>query len=138
MWVILKYHTQWEAPSGLKSFKLGLGKKFFFFSDSCVWFFLGSIIDLCLSLPPKKARELCLQFYMIYLLFSHSVKSDPATSWTAAHQASLSFTISQSFLKLMSIESAMSSNHLTLCRPLLCIMCSNDIPAAAQRFAVFP
>ena len=41
------------------------------------------------------------------------------TSWTAAHQASLSFTISQSLLKLMSIESMMSSNHLILCRPLL-------------------
>ena len=42
-----------------------------------------------------------------------------ATSWTAAHQASLSFTISRSLLKLMSIESAMPSNHLILCRPLL-------------------
>ena len=36
------------------------------------------------------------------------------TPWTAAHQASLSFTISQSLLKLMSIESVMPSNHLTL------------------------
>ena len=42
-----------------------------------------------------------------------------ATSWTAAHQASLSFTISWSLLKLMSIESVMSSNHLILCCPLL-------------------
>ena len=41
------------------------------------------------------------------------------TSWTAAHQASLSFTISQSLLKLMSIESVMPSNHLILCCPLL-------------------
>ena len=41
------------------------------------------------------------------------------TPWTAAHQASLSFTISQSLLKLMSIESVMPSNHLILCRPLL-------------------
>ena len=39
--------------------------------------------------------------------------------WTAAHQASLSFTISQSLLKLMSIESVMPSNHLILCHPLL-------------------
>ena len=52
------------------------------------------------------------------LLFSHSAvsNSDP---WTAACQASLSFTISQSLLKLMSIESMMLSNHLILCRPLL-------------------
>ena len=41
-----------------------------------------------------------------------------ATPWTAARQASLSFTISQSLLKLMSIESMMPSNHLILCRPL--------------------
>ena len=41
------------------------------------------------------------------------------TPWTAAHQASLSFTITQSLLKLMSIESVMQSNHLILCCPLL-------------------
>ena len=41
------------------------------------------------------------------------------TPWIAAHQASLSFTISQSLLKLMSIESVMPSNHLVLCHPLL-------------------
>ena len=41
------------------------------------------------------------------------------TSWTAARQASLSFTISWSLFKLMSVESVMSSNHLILCRPLL-------------------
>ena len=38
---------------------------------------------------------------------------------TAAHQASLSFTISQSLLKLMSMELVMPSNHLIPCRPLL-------------------
>ena len=37
------------------------------------------------------------------------------TPWTAAHQASLSFTISWSLFKLMSIESVMPSNHLILC-----------------------
>ena len=41
------------------------------------------------------------------------------TPWTAAHQASLSFSISQTLLKLMSKESMMPSNHLILCRPLL-------------------
>ena len=39
--------------------------------------------------------------------------------WTAAHQASLSFTISQSVHRLMSTESVMPSNHLILCHPLL-------------------
>jgi len=42
-----------------------------------------------------------------------------ATPWTASHQASLSFTISYSLLKLMSFESVMPSNHLIICRPLL-------------------
>ena len=41
------------------------------------------------------------------------------TSWTAACQASLSSTISQNLLKLMSTESIMPSNYLILCRPLL-------------------
>ena len=41
------------------------------------------------------------------------------TPWTAAHQASLSITNSWSLLKLMSIESVMPSNRLTLCRPFL-------------------
>ena len=41
------------------------------------------------------------------------------TPWTAARQASLSFTISRSLLKLMSIESAMPSNHLIFFCPLL-------------------
>ena len=41
------------------------------------------------------------------------------TSWTAARQASLSITNSQSLLKLMSTESVLPSNHLILCHPLL-------------------
>ena len=41
------------------------------------------------------------------------------TPWTAPCQASLSFTISWSLFKLMSIKSVMPSNHLVLCRPLL-------------------
>ena len=41
------------------------------------------------------------------------------TPWTAAYQAFLSITNSQSLLKLMSIESVSPSNHLILCHPLL-------------------
>ena len=41
------------------------------------------------------------------------------TSWTAAHQASLTFTISWSLFKLISIESVMPSNYLILCHPIL-------------------
>ena len=41
------------------------------------------------------------------------------TPWTAIHQASLSFTISRSLLRVMSIESVMPPDHLILCHPLL-------------------
>ena len=44
------------------------------------------------------------------------------TPWTAARQTSLSFTISWSLLKFMSIESVMPSNHLILCRSLLLLL----------------
>ena len=53
------------------------------------------------------------------LLFGHSGVSDSETPRTAARQASLSFTISCSLLKLMSIESVIPSNHLILCHLLL-------------------
>ena len=55
------------------------------------------------------------------------------TPRTAARQALLSFTISRSLLKLMSIESVMSSNHLILCRPLLqpsIFSASNSFPVS--------
>ena len=54
-----------------------------------------------------------------------------ATPWTAARQASVSFTISQSLLKLMSIESRMPSNHVIFCHPLLLL------PSAFPNIRVF-
>ena len=51
--------------------------------------------------------------------FSRSVVCDSVTPWTAAQQATLSITSSQSSPKPMSIESVMPSNHLILCYPLL-------------------
>jgi len=53
------------------------------------------------------------------------------TPWTAACQASLSITSSQSLLKFMSIESMMPSNHLILCCPLLLL------PSIFPSFRVF-
>ena len=50
------------------------------------------------------------------------------TPWTAPHQASLSFTISWSLLKFVSIESVISSNQLILCCPLL--LCHWSFPAS--------
>ena len=59
-----------------------------------------------------------LSLYLVIVQFVSRVQLF-ATPWTAAHQASLSITNSQSLLKLMSIESVTPSNHLILCRPLL-------------------
>ena len=73
--------------------------------------------DFCiLILYPVTLLYLLIQFSSVQLL-SHVWLF--ATTWTAAHQASLSITNSRSLLKLMSIESVMPSNHLILCHPLL-------------------
>ena len=55
-----------------------------------------------------------------------------ATPWTAAHQASLSITNSQSSSKLMSIESVMLFSHLILCHPLLLLP---PIPSSIRVFS---
>ena len=55
-----------------------------------------------------------------------------ATPWTAACQASLSFTISQSLFKFMSIELMMASNHLILCHPLLLL--PSILPSSQRLF----
>ena len=68
--------------------------------------------------PCSQCRRPGVQSLVSSVQFSHSVVSGHVTLWTAAHQASLSFTISWSLLKLMSIESVMPSNHLILCHPL--------------------
>ena len=58
-------------------------------------------------------------FYQFSSIQSLSSLRLSVTPWTAAHQASLSFTNSRSLLKLKSIKSVMPSDHLILCRPLL-------------------
>ena len=63
--------------------------------------------------------KLTLSVYAIPVVQSLSCIQLFATLWTVACQVSLFFTISQSLLKLMSIESVMPSNHLFLCWPLL-------------------
>ena len=77
------------------------------------------------GLNPKQL----LPFFFLYLLIDEIITSSQfgqfshvwifVTTWTAAHQDSLSFTSSQSLLKLLSIVSVMSSNNLILCHPLL-------------------
>ena len=77
---------------------------------------LATHLASTLGLMPASLGSQYIQFSPIQ--FSRSVVSDSATSWTAAHQASLSITNLQSLLRLTSIELVMPSNHLILC-PLL-------------------
>ena len=63
-------------------------------------------------------KDKCVEQYTVVVVVAQSL-SHIRLFVTAAHQASLSFTNTQSSLKLMSIESVMPSNHLVLCHPLL-------------------
>ena len=74
-----------------------------------------------LDLDPQSASERTHSQGPWQFQFSSAAQSCPTLCdpWTAARQASLSFTISWSSLRLMSLESAMPSNHLILCHPLL-------------------
>ena len=78
---------------------------------SKLWLYIHLLIDSPTALLEAPSGQ-----------FSHSVMSDSATLWTAAHQASLSITNSQSLLKLMSIKSVMPSNHVILCHPFLLLL----------------
>ena len=80
---------------------------------SCITFFLEHSLLSIFCFFPKPT--ISTHFVVVHVqLF--------VTPWTAAHQASPSFTISWSLLKLMSIKSVMPSNHLTLCHPLLLLL----------------
>ena len=104
----------------------------------CQWDFPGKNTGvgchfLLQRIFPNQAQNLHLLYLLHWqadsLLLAPTSVSQPvqslsrvwrfATPWTAARQASLSITNSQSSPKLMSIESVMPSSHLILCRPLL-------------------
>ena len=87
-------------------------------------------VDSLLSEPPEKPGKMAAR-WQVFFSFLSSLRAHWLTSvavvqslshvwlcpWTAARQASLSFTISQCLLKLMSVESMMTFNHLILCPP---------------------
>ena len=64
-------------------------------------------------------HDFCVSLTYFVVVQSLSCDQLFATPWTAAHEASLSITMSQSLPKLMSTESVILSNHLFLCCPLL-------------------
>ena len=79
--------------------------------------FLFSFFSELLCVAVKMSKEV----YLFVCLVAQSLRSVQffATLWTEARRVSLSFTISLSLIKLMSIESVMPSNDLILCHPLL-------------------
>ena len=109
---MLGQHSVWQCGSGVR----GSNHRDIWPYSSC-------------TQPPDPLEvmlifQACSSSLLWILLASQSVQSLShvqlfATPWTAAHQASLSITKSQSLLKLISIESVMPSNHLILCHPLL-------------------
>ena len=110
LWIWPQKHKQWKRTqtNGLQTKKL---------KNFCTA--KGTIHRM--KRPPMEwekilANPISVQFSSVQSLSHVQLFAIP---WTAALQASLSFTSSWSLLKLMSIESVMSSNHLILCRPLL-------------------
>ena len=89
----------------------GSGKKSTLLSVRCFFCFYSSFQRLGKFCYHRKVFPKVVQLLSRLRLF--------ATPWTAACQASLSITNSQSLLNLMSIESVMPSNHFILCRRLL-------------------
>ena len=86
------------------------------------------------SLPPEPPGKLVVASGLLLPLVGQSLSHAPlfAAPCTAARQASLSFTISQSLLRFMSIESVMLPKHLILCCSLLLP------PSIFLNFRVFP
>ena len=95
----------------------------------------------CKTITPK-VNEISVYFYnshffntYCYVMQKFAVQSLThvqlfVTPWTTAPQTSLSFTISLSLLRLMSIESVLPSNHLILCHPPL--LCPHSFPASGS------
>ena len=101
------FYLQW-AP---KMCVLGLRKAELSTRTFCIFI----LEKICLLISMSKISEKCFPFTVQSLNYVQLF----VTSQTAVCQASLSFTISPSLLKLMSIELVMPSNHLILCYPPL-------------------
>ena len=88
-------------------------------NKNCDFFSMGEFSALISTFHPASCYDckfLSIVIITVQLLSRFWIFAIP---WTEAHQASLSFTISWSLFKFMSIESFMLSNHLLLCFPLL-------------------
>ena len=109
-------HVPYQWTTGEASFSTT-----FILSFSVTFFFFNSAVPglRCSTQDLSSSIVACGIFFSFVVVQSLHHVWLFATLWIAALQASLSFTISWSVLKLMSIESKMPLNHLILCRPLL-------------------
>ena len=141
---LLSSHLKWQSPLSFFTDWLW-GRNIFCHPCQAFWGFLRLFLRVHAPyLSPLVVESLSLHTFSVMVLnasvcaFSQAYRVGLAllcacfvvvqlfspvrlleTPWTAAHQASLSITNSQSLLKLMSIKSAMPPNHLILCCPLL-------------------
>ena len=119
-------HSEWRRPKPWPAFwKFGTWVQGSVFSNpGRSWdFFICCLLTLCWDEGYGQFVVAIVQPVSHVQLF--------ATSWSVAHQAALSFTISKSLLKFMFIESVMLSNHFILCRPLL-------LPSTFPSIRIFP
>ena len=93
-------------------------------------------IILLLNMILKGISFICRRYVSVTLVVVQSLSRHVqllGTPWTAAHQASLFFTISPSLYKLMSIEPMMPSSHLILCHPFVPFSsCPQSFPASGS------
>ena len=98
-----------------------------------IWLHTSEYISgLCILFHPSACLSLCQYHSFLSTIVAHSLSRVPlfATPQTVPCQASLSFTIPRSLLKLVSIESVMSSKHLIFCCPLS--SCPQSFPASGS------
>ena len=91
-----------------------------YYTTNLIWFFDFGLFQSIFAIFNQKEKKVLGASVDVVHLLSHVRLF--VTPWTAANQASLSFTISQNLLKLMSIESMMPSNYLILCHALLLLL----------------
>ena len=115
-WVVISFSREPSRPRNRTQVSLIAGRRFNLWAKREAWKD-DNFLQIDLSNSSKKPSRYFVIVVFVVQSLSHVWLF--VTPWTAAHQASLSFTVSQSLLKLMSIESVMPSNHLILCRPLL-------------------
>ena len=106
VWASLSHSDRKNSMFPLTLTLASLQSMIIYFSFLLTFFFFWNIISTAFILCVVVVQPLsCVQLFV--------------TSWTAAGQVSLSFSSTQSLLKLISIEMVMPSNHLILCGPLL-------------------